>query len=50
MCNCVKWALPIGIENAGKEIGGGIHDAGKEIGLGELVGHNCVHIIITNGE
>ena len=38
MCNCVKCTLPIEIENAGKEIGGGIEN---EIG-GEIVGHsNC---------
>ena len=52
-CTCVIHTLPIGIENAGKEIGGGmenggkeigggIHNAGKEIGGGELVGHSNV--------
>ena len=33
-----------GMENAGKEIGGGIHDVGKEIGGGELVGHSNMFI------
>ena len=42
MCNCAKCTLPIGIVNAGKEIGGGIHNAGKEIGGGEL----CVIVFI----
>ena len=35
MCNnCVKCTLPIGMENAGKEIGGRMQNNGKEIGGG----------------
>ena len=34
VCNCVKCTLPIGLENAGKEIGGGMENAGKGIGGG----------------
>ena len=42
MCNCVKCTLPIGMERGGKEIRRGMENAGKEIGGGELVGHsNC---------